>query len=1315
MKLGITDSKILNLRIQYVYQTKKNKEIKEEVKMKFNKIILSIMIIMALAITITVASASDDNRLRLYGENGLSAEFPYTDAEAPFDPMNDQAPPKDFVVFNPAYVTIPGLYVSDIDSREKVFVRQWFVPELEEPVGRVWLDDPNIYIWEDVVTEYTYMFIDKHYEPTYGTALSPSGSFWTRFWLPIADNDDSQIGIDGCDVNFDGNDDWTVLREIGDFDNDGRKDISISSETFELIEGEKLQFLDHMIEIKNVGVVSGSPASIDLMVDIYYLGNDEPECIRQNYNVQIVPNQFVRAGRHTVNTGNPNFYEPWYIKGISTGGDRAYVQVGRLLHTGETFFVDGSEYDIAMIYGPEETTDEYTTLKYITIRNPVPEHQDVDLEDLSIIKECVMDNELLPLLPPFNRVHTMVDDISIPNDMVSICTDSFPDNIGNIDDGPIYGTVDHLMNDYDTVLERLIPNVAPLEIYFTGKDDETRFDTNLLEILDESLFNEQIPIDVILAIDASGSMSTNDPTNARLAAAKDFIDMLDPSRDQVGLVAWDNSIIFSQGLTDDFADVKTQIDTIVPDSGTNLNAGLDESIGLLDDSTRESVKVIIFLSDGEGTYTPCGSSGPVDDAADAGYKVYTIGLNTATTQLEDIASCTGGDYYPDVTTADISEIYEEVFEDITIIKEGWKWLDVYTMPRFYKEFVYPVLPDVDGGTGDFLVVSSWKAPNSCYERVVFAYDQETGEQDIYINDYDEYNALRLYGEDESFDAAFPYIDPEAPFDPRSEEAPQKDFITFNPAIVRMNGIFANNIDSKEKVFARQWFIPYYIEPVGDVWIDDPNYYESEDVITEYTYMFIDKHYNPTFGTPLSPGGSYWTRFWMPIADNDDAQIGIDGCDIDGDGNDDWLWLKDVGDWGSDGGAYSSDGRKDIDISSDTFEMIEGEELTFLDHKVVVKNVQVVSGSPDSISMMVDIYYTGNDEPELIKQNFVAQIIPGEYVRAGRHTAQSDSPDFYEPWYIQAISTGGNRAYIQVGRLLHTAETFFVDGAEYDISMIYGPEVNDDEFTTFKYITIRNPVPEHEDITLEDLSVTKECVEDGEVIPLLPPFNRVHEMVDDISIPDDMLSTCTAYFPDNIGEIDDGPIYGREDHLMNEYDTIEERIISDIPALEIFFTGKDIEPRFDTNLLEILCEEYRDESWWWLDIQTKPDFYKEFVYPELPDVDGGEGDWFVTSSFIAPNSCNERVMFAYDAATGTGLYMNQGENGEDICGDINGDGTLNTGDVILLRNHLANSDTYPLKCEDCSADVNGDGTLNTGDVILLRNHLANSEYSLECIC
>jgi hypothetical protein len=1263
---------------------------------------MAIMITAIVALQAPALAEPDDDaaRLRIYGEDGLSATFPYTDPEAPFDPQSDEAPPKDFVVFNPAYIQLTGLYVSNIDTRMKVFGKQWFVPELVEPVGRVWLDSPNHYVSEDVVTEYTYMFVDKHDNPTSGTAQDAGGSYWTRFWLPIADNDDAQIGIDGCDVNFDGADDWVVLRDVGDFDGDGRKDIDISTETFELIEGEQIQFLDHMIEVVNVEVISGRSPLINIVVDIYYLGNDEPELIKQAFMAQIVPSGYVRAGRHTANNAAPNFYEPWYIKAIATGGDRAYVQVGRLLHTRETFFVDGAEYDVAMIYGPTDNS-----LKYITIRNPTPEHEDINLADLSVIKECVLDGELMPLLPPFNRVHDMIDDINIPDSVDDPCPIYYP-----------YG--DGILPAYDTVQERRINDVGPLEIYFPCKDIEPRFDTNLLEILNETYGTATGPVDIVFAMDLTGSMSGElNAMKSESKAIMNAVSVMAPDS-RFGLVSYmdydgtytttepgstpvtytakygdaagsgDYPYNLDAPLTTDIDAVETAMNGLTLGWGADgpqdysriiYESYSDSAIGFRPDA----VKMLIVIGDApphdtdfdyDGDSIPDNTGGdPGRDAlmgtsddldfqtvvADAAGNDITIlavhGTGYGVEAWKYMAEETGGVYRELDHAEDLPDVILDLITTILPVEESWKWLDLHTMPDFYKEFIYPELPDCDDGTGDFLLVSSWRANNSCGARVMFAYDQATGEQDIYINDYADYNALRLYGEDETYDAAFPYTDPEAPFDPLSLEAPGKDFVTFNPAVMRMSGIVVSNVDSKMKVFARQWFIPEYLEPVGDVWLDNPNIYESEDVITEYTYMFIDKHYMPTFGTALSPGGSYWTTFWMPIADNDDAQIGIDGCDINGDDIDDWVILKDVGDWGSDGGAYVPDGRKDIDISSDTFQLYEGEELTFLDHKMVVKNVEVISGSPPLINMVVDIYYLGNDEPELIAPSFMAQIVPGEYVRAGRHTANNKAPDFYEPWYIKAIATGGDRAYVQIGRLLHTEETFFVDGAEYDVAMIYGPTED-----SLKYITIRNPTPEHEDVNLEDLSVIKECVLDGELMPLLPPFNMVHEMVDDISIPDSVDDPCPIYYP-----------YG--DDIRPAYDTVEERIISGIPALEIYFTHKDIEPRFNTNLLEIL-DEGDIESWKWLDIHTMPDFYKEFVYPELPDIDGGEGDWLVTSSFTAPNSCGARVMFAYDAANGTGLYMNQAiePDPDTACDYYNDQANGGNGDSVVDKPEAMNA-------------------------------------------
>jgi hypothetical protein len=168
------------------------------------------------------------------------------------------------------------------------------------------------------------------------------------------------------------------------------------------------------------------------------------------------------------------------------------------------------------------------------------------------------------------------------------------------------------------------------------------------------------------------------------------------------------------------------------------------------------------------------------------------------------------------------------------------------------------------------------------------------------------------------------------------------------------------------------------------------------------------------------------------------------------------------------------------------------------------------------------------------------------------------------------------------------------------------------------------------VNLEDLSVIKESVADGEIMPMLPPFNRVHMMVDDIGIPMAVSNHEDTYYED-------------------DNTAVADRIFENVSALEIYFTGKAIEPRFHTNLLEILDENCYGETWKWLHIRTMPDFYKEFVYPDLPNVVNGYGDYLVTSSLLAPNSdyvvpddryhsAPQRLMFAYEPTDGSGIYM-----------------------------------------------------------------------------
>ncbi|MFX1274138.1 MAG: VWA domain-containing protein [Promethearchaeota archaeon] len=180
------------------------------------------------------------------------------------------------------------------------------------------------------------------------------------------------------------------------------------------------------------------------------------------------------------------------------------------------------------------------------------------------------------------------------------------------------------------------------------------------------------PMDIIFAIDSSGSMDWNDPSNLRLTAAKNFVDKMNNTRDQAGVVSWDSNIDFTFGLSNDFDDidgVKYWIDEVDADGGTNLDIGLNESIDMLDDNSRvgPSKEVIIFLTDGIGAYTPSGTTGsPADAAADKGYIIYSIGLGDDPIEenLEDMADATGGTYYPSPSAENLDEIYDAIYEEI---------------------------------------------------------------------------------------------------------------------------------------------------------------------------------------------------------------------------------------------------------------------------------------------------------------------------------------------------------------------------------------------------------------------------------------------------------------------------------------------------------------------------------------------------------------------------------------------------------------------------------------------------------------------------
>ena len=99
---------------------------------------------------------------------------------------------------------------------------------------------------------------------------------------------------------------------------------------------------------------------------------------------------------------------------------------------------------------------------------------------------------------------------------------------------------------------------SPADIFLQGTGSPENTQVTLTVQGFGGTLTETVPIDVVFSIDSSGSMTTYDPSGLRKTAAKSFVDKLDSSRDQGGVVSWDSGVNFSFGLTRDFAALKTK-------------------------------------------------------------------------------------------------------------------------------------------------------------------------------------------------------------------------------------------------------------------------------------------------------------------------------------------------------------------------------------------------------------------------------------------------------------------------------------------------------------------------------------------------------------------------------------------------------------------------------------------------------------------------------------------------------------------------------------------------------------------------------------
>ncbi|MFI3302925.1 MAG: VWA domain-containing protein, partial [Rikenellaceae bacterium] len=207
--------------------------------------------------------------------------------------------------------------------------------------------------------------------------------------------------------------------------------------------------------------------------------------------------------------------------------------------------------------------------------------------------------------------------------------------------------------------------------------------------IEESRTTSSEGIDIMMAIDVSGSMLARDFEPDRITAAKRVASSFVADRygDRIGLAVFAGEAFTQSPLTTDQGTLQTLLGRIrsgLIEDGTAIGDGLATALNRLRESEAKS-KIVILLTDGvsnRGSITPLTAAAI---AKEMGVKVYTIGVGTEGTApyprvdaygkivdyvqakveidekvLRQIAKETGGEYFRATNNEALESIYKQI-------------------------------------------------------------------------------------------------------------------------------------------------------------------------------------------------------------------------------------------------------------------------------------------------------------------------------------------------------------------------------------------------------------------------------------------------------------------------------------------------------------------------------------------------------------------------------------------------------------------------------------------------------------------------------
>jgi VWFA-related protein len=195
---------------------------------------------------------------------------------------------------------------------------------------------------------------------------------------------------------------------------------------------------------------------------------------------------------------------------------------------------------------------------------------------------------------------------------------------------------------------------------------------------------EEIPLNVVLSLDVSGSLDVDRLAHLR-SAGRTLLDGLKKT-DQAALVTFSHFVFQPAPLSSDFALVRAGLERTLPSGQTSL---VDATFtGMMIGESDVGRSLLLIFSDGVDTTSWLGADAVLDTAKRCDVVVYGVEIgNRRSSFLKDVSDTTGGRSIQVESTRDLSTTFGRILEEFRqrylisyspegVTSSGWHSLQV---------------------------------------------------------------------------------------------------------------------------------------------------------------------------------------------------------------------------------------------------------------------------------------------------------------------------------------------------------------------------------------------------------------------------------------------------------------------------------------------------------------------------------------------------------------------------------------------------------------------------------------------------------------